>query len=71
MQKSGRVDDDMRTTALDASTERMDEGVVTSEKCWSGIEGKMPEISRELNWLRRGHVSMFSGRTLLHVIRRF
>ena len=31
------------------STRRMDEGVVTSEKCWSGIEVKMPEILRELN----------------------
>ena len=27
----------------------MDERVVTSEKCWSGIEEKMPEISREVN----------------------
>ena len=41
------------------STERMDERVVTSEKCWSGIDEKMPEIWRELNWLRNGHVSMF------------
>ena len=33
----------------------MDERVVTSEKCWNGIEEKMPEISREvneMNWLR-------------------
>ena len=44
------------------STGRMDEGVVTSEKCWSVIEEKMPEISREVTWLRSGHVSMFSRR---------
>ena len=31
------------------STRRMDERVVKSEKCWSGIEEKMPEISREVN----------------------
>ena len=30
------------------STGRMDEEVVTSERCWSGIE-MMPEISREVN----------------------
>ena len=38
----------------------MDARVVTSEKCWSGIEEKMLEISREvnlINWLRIGHVS--------------
>ena len=29
--------------------EWMDERVVTSEKCWIGIEEKMPEISREVN----------------------
>ena len=33
------------------STKRMDERVVTSEKCWSGTEEKMPEISRKLNEL--------------------
>ena len=27
----------------------MDERVVTSEKCWNGIEEKMPGISREVN----------------------
>ena len=27
---------------------RMDEGIVTSEKCWSGIEEEMSEISKEL-----------------------
>ena len=27
----------------------LDERVVTSEKCWSGIEEKMPETSREVN----------------------
>ena len=26
----------------------MDERVVTSEKCWNGVEEKMPEISREV-----------------------
>ena len=31
------------------STRWMDERVVTSEKCWNGIEEKMPEISREMN----------------------
>ena len=31
------------------STRWMDERVVTSEKLWSGIEEKMPEISREVN----------------------
>ena len=48
------------------STRRMDEGVVTSvtsEKCWSGIKEKMPEISREVNhmkWWRIGDVSTLS-----------
>ena len=32
------------------STRWMDERVVTSEKCWSGIEEKMREISREVNF---------------------
>ena len=71
VQKSGHVDDDVRISALDAFTGRMDEGVGTSEKCWSGIEEKMPEISKELNWLRSGHVSMFSRRQLANLIRRF
>ena len=31
------------------STRWMDERVVTLEKCWNGIEEKMPEISREVN----------------------
>ena len=31
------------------STRWMDERVVTSEKCWNGIEERMPEISREVN----------------------
>ena len=42
------------------STRRMDEEVVTSEKCWSGIEEKRLEMSREvnwMNWLRIGHIS--------------
>ena len=32
------------------STRWMDERVVTSEKCWSGIEEKIREISREVNY---------------------
>ena len=41
----------------------MDEGVVTSEKCWSGIKEKISGISREVkkNWLRNGHVSTLPG----------
>ena len=38
--------------------------IVASEKCWGGIEEKMPEISREVNqiyWLRIGHVSTLPG----------
>ena len=31
------------------STRWLDERVVTSNKCWIGIEKKMPEISKELN----------------------
>ena len=31
------------------STRRMDERVVTSEKCWNGLEEKMQEISKEVN----------------------
>ena len=31
------------------STRKMDERVVTSEKCWTDIKEKMPEISREVN----------------------
>ena len=43
---------------------RMDARIVASEKCWSGHEEKMPEISREVNqmyWLRIGHVSTLLG----------
>ena len=53
-QTSGHVNDDVQISALDAFYE-MDERVVTLEKCWNGIEEKMPEISREVyerNWLR-------------------
>ena len=46
--KSGHVDDDVQISAMDVFYE-MDERVVTSEKCWIGIEEKMPEISREVN----------------------
>ena len=48
---------------------RVDEEVVTSEKCWSGIEDKMLEISREvnqMNWLRIGHVSTLREENLEH-----
>ena len=38
VQKSGHVEDDVHISALDVS-----------EKCWSGIEEKMPEVSREGN----------------------
>ena len=31
------------------STRKRDERVVSSEKCWIGIEEKMPEVSREVN----------------------
>ena len=44
VQKSGHVDDEVQI-----STRWMDERVVTLEKCWNGIEEKMPEISREVN----------------------
>ena len=33
---------------------RMNARIVASEKCWSGIEEKMPEISREVTQLRIG-----------------
>ena len=49
VQKSSHVDDDVQISALDAFYEDVDERVVTSEKCWSGIEEKMPEIPREVN----------------------
>ena len=48
VQKSGHVDDDVQVSALDAFYE-MDERVVTSEKCWIGVEEKISEISREVN----------------------
>ena len=53
--KVGRGPYSCRSLRLMRSTRRMEERVVTSEKCWSGIEEKMPEISRkvnEMNWLR-------------------
>ena len=31
----------------------MDAGVDTQEKCWNGIEEKMPDISRELQSFRK------------------
>ena len=48
VQKSGHVDDDVQLSALGAFYE-IDERVVTPEKCWIGIEEKMPEIPREVN----------------------
>ena len=35
------------------------------EKCWNGIEEKMPEISKEVNGLRIGHVSILSRKKFL------
>ena len=35
------------------STERMDEGVVTSERCWSGIQEMMPEISKRIELVEK------------------
>ena len=72
VKKSGRVDDDVRISALDAFNVRDVRrsryiGVVFA----AGIEEKMPEISKELNWLGSGHVSVFSRRKLANVIRRF
>ena len=70
VQKSGHIDDDVRISSLDAFYGK-DEGVVTSDKCWSGIEEKMPEILTELKRLRSGHVSMFWRRKFANLIRRF
>ena len=42
--------------------EKMNEWVVTSEKCWISVEETMLEISREVNWMnwfRIWHVSTF------------
>ena len=46
--------------------------VVASEKCWSGIDVKMREISRDVNenWLRIGHVSTTCGKIFLEMFRR-
>ena len=49
------------------SMRRMNARIVASEKCWDGIEEKMPEISREVNlmyWLRIGHVSTTRGENI-------
>ena len=48
VQKSGHVDDNVQLSALDAFYE-IDERVVTTEKCWIGIEENMPEIPRKVN----------------------
>ena len=63
VQKSGRVDDDVRISALDV--------FYVKDGRRNGIEEKMPEMSRELKWLRSGHVSMFSRRKFFKMIRRF
>ena len=85
VQKSSHVNDDVPISALIAFYEKenfcveciLREGwtkeVVASEKCWSGIEEKIPEISREvnqMNWLRIGHVSTPLRRKFGKVIRR-
>ena len=50
VQKSGHIDDDVQNfLRWMYSTRWMDERVVKSQKCWNGIEEKMPEISREVN----------------------
>ena len=53
MLKSSHVDDDVQISASDAFYEMDCDRVVQSEKCWIGIEEKMPEISREVNFLER------------------
>ena len=58
VQKSGHVDDDVQSSALDPFFE-MDgrKSRYIGEKCWSGIEEKMLEMSGEvnqMNWLRIG-----------------
>ena len=50
VQKLCHVEDDEHISALDVfSTRRMDARIVASENCWSGIEEKVSEISRELD----------------------
>ena len=49
VQKSGHVDDDVQVSALDPFYEMDGRKIVSSEKCWIGVEEKMPEISREVN----------------------
>ena len=53
VQKSSRVDDDIHMSASDVLYEMrwMDERVVISKKCWTGIDKKMPEISDEMNYM--------------------
>ena len=46
--KSGHVGDDVHISALDPFC-KMEGRIVAWEKCWSGIEKKMPEILRKLN----------------------
>ena len=38
------------------SARRMDEGVVTSEKCWSSIEEKMPENLKRIELVEKWNV---------------
>ena len=49
VQKSGHVDDDVQISTLDAFYEIDGRKSHYIEKCWMGIEEKMPEISREVN----------------------
>ena len=55
VQNLGRVDGDVRISAL------MDEGVVTSDKCWSGFKEKMPEISKHCICLRSDMSPCYRG----------
>ena len=64
MQKSRHVDDDVQIYALDPFYEMDGRRAATPAKCRTGIEEKMSEISREVKWLRSGHVSTFRGEGL-------
>ena len=58
-----KVDDDVQISALDAFYEKDGRRSRYIGECWSGIEEKMPEISREvneMNWLRIGYASTLS-----------
>ena len=54
------------------STRRMHARIVTSGKCWSGVEEKMPEISRKVNrmdWLRNEDVFTLQGGKLASILK--